>query len=61
MDLCSVWRVLEKDYDMTSPEGKTEFLREAAQRTHRHLRMRLERNNYIEAVAGTYQVSDTKT
>ena len=48
--------ILENDYDMASPEGKTDFFREAA----RHLlefEDELERNNYIEAVASTYRIS----
>lgn len=47
--------VLEKDYDMTSPEGKTEFMREAARRL-MEFEEEIERNNYIEAVAAAYHV-----
>ena len=32
MDSCSAWKVLERDYDMHSPEGKTDFMREVARR-----------------------------
>lgn len=48
--------MLEKDYDMASPEGKTEFFREAARRLI-GFEDELERNNYIEAVASAYKVS----
>ena len=42
--------VLEKDYDMNSPEGKTEFMKETARRL-TQFEEEIERNNYIEAVA----------
>lgn len=45
--------VLERSYDMNSPEGKTEFIREAARRLGQ-FEEEIERNNYIEAVAGIY-------
>ena len=48
--------VIEKNYDMTSPEGKTEFMKEAARRL-TAFDEEIERNNYIEAVANTYHVS----
>ena len=48
--------MLERDYDMASPEGKTEFFREAARRL-LAFEDELERNNYIEAVASAYKVS----
>ena len=48
--------MLEKEYDMNSPEGKTTFFREAAKRLI-GFEDELERNNYIEAVAGTYHVT----
>ena len=48
--------MLEKDYDMSSPEGKTEFFRETAGRL-LEFEDELERNNYIEAVASTYKIS----
>lgn len=47
--------MLAKNYDMTSPEGKTEFLREAARRL-AEFEEEIERNNYIEAVAKAYRV-----
>ncbi|MCB7303689.1 DNA primase [Bariatricus massiliensis] len=47
--------MLECSYDMTSPEGKTEFLREAARRL-TGFEEEIERNNYIEAVAKAYHV-----
>ena len=48
--------MLEKEYDMNSPEGKTAFFRETAKRLI-GFEDELERNNYIEAVAGTYHVT----
>ena len=48
--------MLEKDYDMNSPEGKTEFFRETAKRL-LAFEDELERGNYIEAVASAYRVS----
>lgn len=48
--------MLEKEYDMASPEGKTEFFREAARRL-LGFEDELERNNYIEAVSAAYKVS----
>ena len=48
--------MLEKEYDMASPEGKTDFFREAARRLI-GFEDELERNNYIEAVASAYKVS----
>ena len=47
--------MLEKGYDLNAPEGKTEFLREAARRLAR-FEEEIERDNYIEAVAKTYHV-----
>lgn len=47
--------VLERDYDMHSPEGKTEFMREVARRLG-EFEEEIERNNYIEAVAQAYHV-----
>lgn len=49
-------KALEKDYDMASPEGKTEFLKEAAGRLV-EFEEEIERNNYIEATAAAYRVS----
>ena len=48
--------MLEREYDMASPEGKTEFFREAARRL-LGFEDELERNNYIEAVSSAYKVS----
>lgn len=45
----------EKNHDMASPEGKTEFIREAARRL-ADIEEEIERNNYIEAVASAYRV-----
>ncbi len=47
--------ILEKEYDMHSPEGKTDFMREAARRL-TEFDEEIERNNYIEAVAAAYHV-----
>lgn len=47
--------VLEKDFDMNSPEGKTAFFNEAAKRLN-EFEEEIERNNYIEAVAEKYKV-----
>lgn len=47
--------MLEKQYDMNSPEGKTEFFNEAAKRLG-NFEEEIERNNYIEAVAQAYHV-----
>lgn len=47
--------VLEKNYDMTSPEGRTEFMKEAARRL-TEFDEEIERNNYIDAVAAAYHV-----
>lgn len=47
--------VLERDFDMHSPEGKTAFYREAAKRL-TTFEEELERNNYIEAVAERYHI-----
>lgn len=48
--------VLERDYDMNSPEGKTAFFNEAAKRL-TEFEEEIERNNYIEAVAEKYHIS----
>ena len=45
--------ILERAYDLKSPEGKTGFLNEAARRLGR-FEEEIERNNYIEAVAEKY-------
>lgn len=47
--------VLERDYNLASPEGKTDFLKEVARRLG-EFEEDIERNNYIEAVAGRYHV-----
>lgn len=47
--------VLERDYDMNSPEGKTSFFNETAKRL-TQFEEEIERNNYIEAVAERYHV-----
>ncbi len=47
--------VLERDFDMNSPEGKTAFFNEAAKRLN-EFEEEIERNNYIEAVAEKYKV-----
>ncbi len=49
-------KVLEKDYDLHSPEGKTGFMRDAARRIGTTFSEEMERNFYIEAVAEEYQV-----
>lgn len=48
--------MLENEYDMASPGGKTDFFRETAVRL-MNFEDELERNNYIEAVASAYKVS----
>lgn len=47
--------ILEKSYDLGTPEGKTDFMREAARRL-TEFDEEIERNNYIEAVAKAYHV-----
>ena len=47
--------VLGRDYDMGSPEGKTEFMKETARRL-AGFEEEIERNYYIEAVAKEYRV-----
>lgn len=48
-------RILEQNYDMKDPESKTAFYNEVAKKL-LGFTEELERNNYIEAVAGKYQV-----
>lgn len=48
-------QVLERGYNMKSPEGRTAFMQEAARRL-TLFEEEIERNNYIEAVAETYHV-----
>lgn len=47
--------ILENDFDMNSPEGKTAFYNEVAKRLG-EFEEEIERNNYIEAVAEKYKV-----
>ncbi len=47
--------ILERDYDMNSPEGKTEFFKEVALRL-TQFEEEIERNNYIDAVAEKYHL-----
>ena len=47
--------ILERDYDLATPEGKTDFMKEAAKRL-AQIDEEIERSNYIEAVAKTYHV-----
>ena len=47
---------IEKNYDLSEPEGKTEFLNRAAERL-TEFEEELERENYIAAVAAKYFVS----
>lgn len=47
--------ILERDYDLATPEGKTDFMKEAAKRL-AQFDEEIERSNYIEAVAKTYHV-----
>ena len=49
-------KILEQDYDMASPEGRTGFLRAAAGRL-AEFEEEIERSNYIEAVAKAYRVN----
>lgn len=48
-------RILEQNYDMKDPEGKTAFYNEVAKKL-LGFTEELERNNYIEAVAAKYQM-----
>lgn len=48
-------RILEHNYNMGDPEGKTSFYREAARKL-LEFSEEVERNNYIEAVASKYQI-----
>ena len=50
-----ILEILEKNYDMHSPEGKTDFMKEVARRL-AQFDEEIERGNYIEAVAGAYHV-----
>ncbi|MDD3139833.1 MAG: DNA primase [Lachnospiraceae bacterium] len=48
--------MLEREYDMNSPEGKTAFFNETAKRLI-GFEEELERNNYVEAVADAYHIA----
>ena len=48
--------VLEKNFDMGDPEEKTKFFQAVARRIS-EFELELERENYIEAIAGKYQIS----
>lgn len=49
-------RILEKQYDMHDPEGKTAFYNEAAKKLC-GFSEKLERDNYIDAVAAKYMIA----
>ncbi|MEE0954987.1 MAG: DNA primase [Eubacterium sp.] len=51
-----ILRMRESAYDMNDPQGKADFLREAAKRIFA-LDSELERDSYIEATAARYQVN----
>lgn len=48
-------RILEQNYNMDDPQGKTAFYNEAARKL-LEFPEEIERNNYIEAVASKYQI-----
>ncbi|MBR5336381.1 MAG: DNA primase [Lachnospiraceae bacterium] len=48
--------VLERDYDLKDPDGKTRFFKEVAGRL-LSFEDELERNNYTDAVAGMYSIT----
>ena len=48
--------ILEKSYDMKDPESKTRFFQAVAEKI-AGFELEIERENYIEAVAGAYQIS----
>ncbi len=48
-------RILEGEFDLGDPQGKTDFYRAVAERL-LEFDQDLERNNYIEAVAGRYHI-----
>ena len=48
--------IIEKSYDMKDPESKTRFFQAAAEKI-AGFELEIERENYIEAVAGAYQIS----
>lgn len=49
-------RILEGDYDLSDPEGKTNFYNEVAKRLCSFTE-KLERDNYVEAIAAKYQIA----
>ena len=49
-------RILEGDYNLTDPEGKTNFYNEVAKRLCSFTE-KLERDNYVDAVAAKYQIA----
>lgn len=49
-------RMVERDYDITDPEGKTKFLGDIAKRILR-FDEEIERENYIEGISAKYKVS----
>ncbi len=51
-------RMSEQAYDMSDPQGKTDFLHNAASRL-LGFEDEIERNNYIESVAGTYGIESS--
>ncbi len=48
--------VLQKSYDMKDPDGKTRFFQAVAAKI-AEFELEIERENYIEAIAGRYQIS----
>lgn len=48
-------KVLEKQYDLSDPEGKTEFFRETARKL-LEFPEELERNNYMESLSRIYHI-----
>ena len=48
--------VIQKSYDMKDPDGKTRFFQAVAAKI-AEFEMEIERENYIEAIAGRYQIS----
>lgn len=51
-------RISERDYDMHDPQGKTDFLHNAASKL-LGFEDEIERNNYIESVARTYHIESS--
>ena len=49
-------RILESDYDLSDPEGKTNFYNEVAKRLC-NFTEKLERDNYVDSVAAKYQIA----